>query len=305
MPAQSKLVILNDPNCVERYLFKSSDKIFKLMWEHFNGDPTIFVHASDETRETNITHSNDDNIDEIIKMLTAYPKVKCDFKKLSKNPNLPFAFILQWSNADWDFNAISELNQTITPEIVDAFQNLPWKKHKLINNRQFPIEHIFTNIKVDWICYDFLSRGDITLEIIFNNPFFPWICAGLPLYFPIFNWCKILMDLQEGRVHQLPVITPDIVETVRINDSNKLPLIWREICLLRLNIKQILDNPDLPWNFDALSSNSTISIDDILANPQLKWNIDELAQRPDLKCKQLLRKLQVLQELKESQVLIE
>ena len=42
-------------------------------------------------------------------------------------------------------------------------------------------------------------------------------------------------------------------------------------------IQFVLDNPDKPWNWCALSSNSSITIEDVKNNPDKHWDWDCLS----------------------------
>ena len=48
-----------------------------------------------------------------------------------------------------------------------------------------------------------------------------------------------------------------------------------------ITIKDVLDNPDLPWNWMDLSSNTSITAKDMINNPKLPWDWDCWESKPD------------------------
>ena len=47
-------------------------------------------------------------------------------------------------------------------------------------------------------------------------------------------------------------------------------------------MKDILANPDKPWNYTYLSRNPNIAMEDVLANPRLPWSYYYLSINPNI-----------------------
>jgi len=47
-------------------------------------------------------------------------------------------------------------------------------------------------------------------------------------------------------------------------------------------MKDILENPDKPWNWDNISLHSNITMKDILENPDKPWNWENISENPNL-----------------------
>lgn len=276
-------ICVDYPTITEEILLKNS----LVPWDYY-----VLTEHPNISLEFKMQHLNypwnlrilfDDNVDEIMKTIDAYPNVKWNFEDLSNIANLPIKFIMRYPYSKWNYNVISSLNQTITEEIIDLNPTFPWMNHKLIYNSKISIEYIIANIKVKWQCPDLLNRGDITIETIFNNPFFGWEYANLSLYFPFFKWNMILENLRNGYIYQMPIIMDNTIDTININLQIGIPLNFERISeSCELSIYDILNNPRLPWTYGLLSANVNIPIEQLLKNPQLYWNASNLLKRPDI-----------------------
>lgn len=66
----------------------------------------------------------------------------------------------------------------------------------------------------------------------------------------------------------IKLMTNDINE---ILDNPNLPWCWSALSMT-LSVSVIFDNPDLPWNYFAMSKNLSLSIHDVLQNLNLPWD---------------------------------
>jgi hypothetical protein len=55
-----------------------------------------------------------------------------------------------------------------------------------------------------------------------------------------------------------------------------------------VTISCILENPELPWNWNFVSKNSGITLSDILAHPELPWDWEAFSENPNITLEDIL-----------------
>ena len=63
---------------------------------------------------------------------------------------------------------------------------------------------------------------------------------------------------------------------------SKLPIDELNWCRLsrRINFREILQHPELPWNYDAISKNPTLRLNYVSEHPDISWDYEEIARNP-------------------------
>lgn len=67
----------------------------------------------------------------------------------------------------------------------------------------------------------------------------------------------------------------EFIELIKLNLSK--PLDWKKISMNpNITIKNVIDNPNLPWNFECICRNPNITPQTVAKNPNLPWDYSEL-----------------------------
>jgi len=53
----------------------------------------------------------------------------------------------------------------------------------------------------------------------------------------------------------------------------------------KIKMQDVLEHPELPWNYAVLSENPAITMQDVEENPDKPWNFENLSKNPNLRVK--------------------
>jgi hypothetical protein len=167
--------------------------------------------------------------------------INLDYSLLSCNRTLTWDYVLQKLNMPWNWYTLSLKHAT--PEILNAYPDLPWEWRYLSCNKNLTIEFIAKNINKPWDWTELSYSKVITQDFITSNIDKPWD-------------------------HELLCYAANVdIEFIKRNPDIKWN--WSYIsseprfgCLFYLY-------PELPWDYKALSPNKNISLDIKLKNPNL------------------------------------
>jgi hypothetical protein len=136
-------------------------------------------------------------------------------------------------------------NKNITWEFIKKHLDKSWNWVQLSLNSNITWDTIKNNKTCPWSPVGVSSNPNITWDIITNNPEFPWKLDRLPHNTNI-TW-KIVRD------NKLPLSDSQVADEEDDWDYWD----YRIVSLLTedLTWKDVIENPDFPWSFFALSGN--------------------------------------------------
>jgi hypothetical protein len=148
---------------------------------------------------------------------------------LSRNKNITWEFVKKHLDKPWNWVSISQ-NSNITWEIIKNTRILPR------NVCAGPCDRSVTDNTSPWATIGVSSNPNITWDIVIANPEFPWEIESLS-YNPNITWKNVRDDnlLHGKRDWNYSFVS-----------FNTKDLTW----------KDVIDNPDFPWDFSGLSSNT-------------------------------------------------
>lgn len=213
------------------------------------------------------------NVDE----LSSNPSITCDFieknikgingvpwniDNLSKNSSLDLNFVTRYPNGlngnNWNMRNLSK-NKVITPDFVlenpNGFGNEKWNMYHLSANESIPMKFILDNIRgISMLPWDLagLSKNPNLNPLFFEKypNLFMWNIfvltklnlSNYPRFLPMFNFLNCLF-VKVMMVTFVPIITS----------------LFKNPIILTLN----------DWDYDSLSSNSTITPNIIVKYPKV------------------------------------
>jgi hypothetical protein len=196
---------------------------------------------------------------------------------ISANPNLTVEFILTHQEIDWDFRAIS---QAIDVGQIIAHPELPWDYNSIVENKTLTIDRL---VQIADKITNWARLTDIMeIKDIVNHPELPWERE-------LIGWNATLLISNDDFEEQLLVPEHPTVEYL----INHPDTDWTNFTKY-VDYTIVINRPDLPWNYDALSEKD-LPIDVIrehqkllnfqilsmftnpqiiLDNPDLPWDYD-------------------------------
>jgi hypothetical protein len=165
---------------------------------------------------------------------------------------------------------------TNNKEKKEHFTMIVYNNISMYNNITLEMIKELREIQWDW---DTISgHNNITLEMIKNNPDLPWDYEGV-----IGNKNIKFDDLKKYIIKEININEINWIKEVQETDK----LLTGESLTLRtlqmnkgITEEDIINNPEINWNYIWLSSNCNMSLDFVLKNKELDWDVDMLFSRP-------------------------
>jgi hypothetical protein len=209
------------------------------------------------------------------KIIKYYSNNKTTFKELSLNKYLDINFVVEIPDFPWDWGELTN-NDKLTLEIILLFIDKPWDMKVISGRNDLTITFIKKIIKksknVDW-------------KILSKNP-----CLTLEMLkeFKEKSWDYDLMSENPGlsrhileeypteawnfyKISENYAVGIDIIKTL----PKKL-LNWKAISE-RIDMESVLNNPDLPWDYDGMSGNPNLETKIVNARLDEDWNLEKLS----------------------------
>ena len=121
-----------------------------------------------------------------------------------------------------------------------------------------------------------LGRIDLTWDIIQRYSEIDWTYRCLSLYAPldyIIEYTALPWD------YNIISERKDLdIEFIKLYKDN---LNWKLISE-NVDMSDVINNPELPWNWKAISSNKKVTQDDLIENPQCEWDYSKLSNHIDI-----------------------
>jgi hypothetical protein len=173
-----------------------------------------------------------------MEVLNKYKHLFPDLSNISHNPNLTIEFIKEnIDNYEWDWDAISE-HKNMTMDIIKQNFGLPWDTDGMSRNPNLTVNFIKEHPHLNWNYTSIMLNDGITFTDVINNPDLPFVLKWLP--------CK-----------NIPV------EYIATNPNPEWD--WYHLTKWK-SISDIIKNPNITWNYVAVSQKKGIPIDFIIAN---------------------------------------
>lgn len=180
--------------------------------------------------------------------------IEWDYKSLSMNDTVPFKFIKENLDKNWD---ISYISQKVNYKDFTDNPDFPWDYIFIVSNIAIPTElliHIVFSHNED------VSKNYLIGELLNNEIFWEKISKYITYkellkYYNIINNKLSYLNLSKNC---------DIPLEYVINNLDK-GWCWDSLSV-RIDIKEIIKYPELPWDYKWVSINYTITYDFIIKN---------------------------------------
>jgi hypothetical protein len=141
--------------------------------------------------------------------------------------------------------------------IINAIEKLyrPWNNGSLCRNPHITEEYFLENKTYLLSCHYISENPNISIEFLKKHGLF----------------YDYLYSANASITWNYVVAHPEIKWDYEFMSANP-----------NINIKIVLSNIHLPWDFFTLSRNRGIKWEDIIANPQLDWNKSQVSENPNI-----------------------
>lgn len=194
--------------------------------------------------------------------------------ELSANPTITIHDIRQLIDKPWNWYILSR-NEGIPWSDVRRYPDLPWNFEALSrkpNNDDEP----FMLANFDKWSWNFVSEN-VSLGIIKAHMDWPWewesVCRNPNIPFTAFPSLTSTVYLYEWSRN--PNMTIEHILPRQLRSF----WIWAYLSEL-IDFQDILQHPNLPWNFDHMGRNKSLRLDYVLSNRDQPWNHWWLARNP-------------------------
>ena len=232
-----------------------------------------------------------------------HPEIPWNYQSMSINPNLTTEFLLKNLDQNWEWQLLFKNKAFTINDIRLIKQYAPgnyssWQYPDVTKNPNIIMAFVHERIK-DYLSMDmfFVSKNkEITMDEICTNSRISWSYEGvslnpnLSMLFVLknlhlnWNWCSISQN-----------------KAIDMNDVRSNPnLPWDYNYLsknVNLTIDFILQNlnnanePNSEWDWYRISQNKGINMTDISNNPQLPWEYRSISGNPNLTMEYVLTHL--------------
>ena len=138
------------------------------------------------------------------------------------------------------------------------------------------LDDLLDRINIDHFWIDISQRSDFTWQHVQKYPNVRWSAWAIYKIAPLeYIMNNPTMSWPFDYISERPDLTIPFIR----HFSNKLD--WFRISE-NIDFHLVIENPDLPWDYDGLSSNKKITTDDIIENTQIKWNFKKLSKHIDI-----------------------
>lgn len=214
---------------------------------------------------------------------------------LTKNPKFVWMWVQEFPDKAWDWNYISRCD-AFTWNCVREFPKAPWNWN-ILSDRINGIDTLKEFPDVPWNWYKLTLGPRISSSDMIENPNLPWTVNEL-LFVDIdedivrfLRFFRSHYDQEAWQDHTARAPWKIIKQNtdlpwdlffMRLNSSdecelkflyeNRSTLNWNHLSEI-LNFSSVISKcPDLPWNFEYVSKNKTVTYKDLLDFPDLKWD---------------------------------
>jgi hypothetical protein len=186
----------------------------------------------------------------VVHLINRHPDWNWDWDAISNNPNIPLDFISQKIDEKWNWSRLSN-NSNLTIEFILNHDDKKWDMYNLSRNPNIDREKA---PHLRWNFQGILSNPNTSLQQIEEY------IKKIP-----FNWCEIWLWTN-----------PNVTEAFLEKHIDKIPD-WLSLSLNKnISISFVKKHIDRHWDWKTLSKN--IHIDEIRANSHLPWDYDCISE---------------------------
>ncbi len=193
-----------------------------------------------------------------------------------ENPNIPLQYVLKHSEIPWDWYGLSRYASF--QDFLDH-PDLPWDWKGLSLNPNVPFRYVLDHPKLPWNWYNLSTH--VPFQHVLDHPKLPWIYDGLSRN-PNLSIQYVLKHPDKPWRWLTLSKNPNVLFQHALDHCvfrNWAQLSWNP----NLPFQYVLDHPEKPWDWYGLSFNTNVSLQDVLNHPELPWKWEWLSMRVSIK----------------------
>lgn len=239
--------------------------------EGLSRNPNLTVDFVKEHSEENWNWTDISGNDKIVmELIELYPDKDWDWEEVSWGDNLTIEFVKKHIDKPFDWTSISYNDDFITPEFVEENLEKPWNWNALTGNAKITMEYIDSHLDFPWSWKDVCRNNNLTAK--FFKKHMHKITERTDFDF---NPSYRFDGFEES---------PNLINVTMelIKDISNLRVNWWSASL-HFPIHFIEENPDLPWDWYAISQNVSLTPDFIernVGNVLRNWDWCGLSRNP-------------------------
>ena len=246
--------VLTNPNLTMDFVLDNLDNITNTNWTTLSrnmsiGAIDVIENPSLPWNYSIISKKSSTTMDTIIEN----PDLPWDWFEVTSNPNVTFEFIISHPDFPWNWNVISQ-QLAVTTDFIEKFPDKPWNWNLLSCNYHIPFSFMCKHWDKLWNWHKVKVKCDITINDIMTRPYV--------------NWCSF-------SVANIPNLTVCDIRKIGHHANN-----WDALSK-RINVNDIFENPDLPWNWIYVSMNPTLT-SELCKKYSYKLNLSNLCSNEHL-----------------------
>jgi hypothetical protein len=252
-------LLSRNPNITLNYIARNPTKNWDYNFMSYNPNISAeFIKSNIDQKWNWLAISSVISLNDIINN----PELPWNYTYVSTNPNVNIKFILSNLDKNWNFNHLSN-NQSIKIYQILTYSNLPWNYYFIISRNDFDAKNKnifkcldsyfeFEEYKNEEELFSINLAENINIIKLFNSNFFR--LNGM-------TNMRILGKLAEKFKNE---ISYDYITS-------------------SCQMSEILENPNIPWDYDTLSDDPELTPEIVENNKDIPWNHEILTQHPNFR----------------------
>lgn len=233
----------------------------------------------------------------LMTLLQLLPDKPWNYRDLSINPNLRVAYVIATPTLDWDYELLSSNECVSVADLSNhrlfTFDHRGLRSNPnvdprlLLCNRLFGrcMCHMFDDAHATMLSVNF----KLTADDILHHPRASWSYYLLSCH-PAITLNMMLADPNRGWNYHSAMLNPNITFDMIMEHRELFDETLRKNLygcqFLSINrsvtIQNVLDHPQLPWNYSHLSRHVNITLQMMLDHPELPWEFDHASANPNI-----------------------
>jgi len=210
-----------------------------------------------------------------------FPDMPWNWRHLSESTLFKWAWVREFPNKSWNWNILS--NKIEGMSTIKEFPDMPWNWYTLTIGPNTEISDMLSNPNLPWKINELLFTT-IDEEIVQFIRFYR-------SHYDVDAWCdhtsRAPWKLIKSNFDLPWVLTfakvevGDVIEERYLYDQT---LSWNWVHLSEmLDFTSVISQcMDLPWDYNALSKNKTVSYKDVFKFPEIRWNYNVMCLDRDV-----------------------
>ena len=195
--------------------------------------------------------------------ILANPTIPWNWRFVSQNPGIPMSFVFERIDKGWDWQSLSS-NPSLTWSDVETHSDIPWSRAYIAQHPNMTWDILITNRLYFKSWKEISSNPNVTLENVLST-----LRSGLATTND-WHWDDLSVHLSK-----------DIDALLR---AKNLYCMWNwAVISQRAPLSQaVLDVPNVPWDYPAMSCNRFLTMELLAANLSRPWHTSRLSMNPNL-----------------------